>query len=91
MQNLGLSFLKQDEYLGSIDEVNDYFKAIYNLDMEVFDPSAFRAAEDFFKYAFRNIEQGKLMELLLNSKDKYGEGLLKIIDNTKDATKGSKR
>jgi len=83
----GSQFFKARKYLGSIDEVNDYFKAIYNLDMEVFDPSAFRAAEDFFKYAFRNIEQGKLMELLLSSKDKFGEGLLKVIDNTKEAKK----
>ncbi len=83
----GTQFFKQRKYIGSIEEVNDYLKAIYDLDMEVFDPSAFRAAEDFFKYAFRNIEQGKLMDLLLTSQDKYGEGLLKVIDNTKEATK----
>jgi len=86
----GSQFFKSRKYLGTIDEVNDYLKAIYDLDMEVFDPSAFRAAEDFFKYAFRNIEQGRLMELLLSSKDKFGEGLLKVVDNTKDATKALK-
>ena len=82
----GSEFFKARRYLGSIEEVNDYLAAIYNLDMEVFDPSAFRAAEDFFKHAFRNIEQGKLMELLLAGKDKYGDGLLKIVDNIADVT-----
>ena len=83
----GSQFFKARRYLGSIDEVNDYLKAIYNLDMEVFDPSAFRAAEDFFKYAFRNIEQGRLMKLLLESQDNFGEGLLRVINNTQETVK----
>jgi hypothetical protein len=82
----GSEFFKARKYLGSIEEVNEYLKAIYNLDMDVFDPSAFRAAEDFFKYAFRNIEQSKLMELLLAGKDKFGEGLLKVVDNIASVT-----
>ena len=84
----GSNFFKERRYLGTIEEVNDYLKAIYNLDMEVFDPSAFRAAEDFFKHAFRNIEQGKLMTLLLEGKNGFGEGLLRIVENTRDVRKG---
>ena len=84
----GSNFFKERRYLGTIEEVNDYLKAIYDLDMEVFDPSAFRAAEDFFKHAFRNIEQGRLMTLLLESKNEFGEGLLRVVQNTRDVRGG---
>lgn len=83
----GSSVFAKRRYLGTIDEVNDYLKAIYDLPMDVIDTNVFRAAEDFFKYAFRNIEQGKMMNILLSSKDKYGRSLLRVVDNTQDVRK----
>ena len=70
-------------FIGSIDETNDFLRAYYEAPMDVFDPNFFRSTEDFLNKAFKNIEQGKMVDILLSSKDKYGDALIRVMDNTK--------
>jgi hypothetical protein len=79
----GSEVFQSRKYIGTIDEVNDYIKAIYDAPVDVIDTNAFRSAEDFFKKAFRNIEQKQMMDILLSSQDKYGNSLLRVVDNTR--------
>lgn len=79
----GGEVFQASKFIGTIDETNDFLRAYYDAPMDVFDPNFFRSTEDFLTRAFRNIEQGKMMDLLLNSKDKYGEYLMRVVDNTR--------
>lgn len=79
----GGEVFQASKFIGTIDETNDFLRAYYDAPMDVFDPNFFRSTEDFLTRAFRNIEQGKMMDILLNSKDKYGEYLMRVVDNTR--------
>jgi hypothetical protein len=80
----GSNVFAKRQYLGTIDEVNEYLRAIYDLDLDVIDNNVWRASEDFFTKAFKNIEQGRMVDILLSSKDKTGRSLMRVVDNTRD-------
>jgi hypothetical protein len=71
-------------YLGTIDEVNDFLKAYYDVPMDAIDNNFFRSTEDFLTKAFRTVEQGKMMDILLTTRDKFGNQLMRVVPNTRD-------
>ena len=77
----GMDVLAGRTFLGSVDEVNAALKEFYKMDMDFFNKNAFDAMEDLIKITSRKVEQKKVLSLVLNAKDKYGEQLFKVVDN----------
>jgi len=83
----GSNVFQERKFIGTIEEANNYLKAYYDVPMDVFDPNFFRSTEEFLNKAFRTVEQGKMIDILLTSKDKYGQQLMRVVPNTSDVRK----